>query len=177
MLGMQPCTGQRSGSASCVRARPHAACSARQKRSKPYSESKGSETGRVHVPHETHDTTVFAAEILLATGIVPGRWTQRAYGEHGVPMQRQKRSRPYVGSNNSAPGCACGPHETNGTTTLAAETSLAAGTVPDCRTQRAYGSAACRAPEALLGAPALQISGDPLDLPTPRDARRHIPRN
>ena len=76
-------------------------------------------------------------------------------GSTACPCKRQKRSRPCVGSNNSAPGCACGPHETNGTTTLAAETSLAAGTVPDCRTQRAYGSVACRAPEALLGAPAL----------------------
>ena len=52
-----------------------------------YSEFKGSETGGAYGPHETHDTTVFAAEILLATGIVPGRRTQRAYGEHIVPMQ------------------------------------------------------------------------------------------
>ena len=86
---------------------------------------------------------MFAAEILLATGIVPGRWTQRAYGDGtACPCKRQKRSRPYVGSKNSAPGFACGPHETHRTKELAAEISLAAGTVPDRRTQRAYGNAA-----------------------------------
>ena len=91
--------------------------------------------------------------------------------------KRQKRARPYVGSKSSETGCAYGPHETHGTTELAGEVSLAAGTVPDHRTQRAYGSAACRASEALREALGVERPRDRLHRMTPRDARRHIPRN
>ena len=68
-------------------------------------------------------------------------------------------------------------HETHGTTTLAVEVSLAAMTVPDRRTQRAYGSAACRAPEALREALGVERPRGRLHLMTPRDARRHVPCN
>jgi hypothetical protein len=51
-------------------------------------------------------------------------------------------------------------HEINGITKLAAEISLAAGTVPDRRTKRAYGSAACQASEALQGALGIERCGD-----------------
>ena len=105
-----------------------------------------------------------------------GPCNTRKAAERSVP-KRQKRARPYVGSKSSETGCAYGPHETHGTTELAGEVSLAAGTVPDHRTQRAYGSAACRASEALQGAFGIESCGDRLHLMTPRDARRHIPCN
>ena len=57
--------------------------------------------------------------------------------------KHQERYKPYAESKNSATGCTDGPHEMYGTTALAAEIYLAAGTVPDRRTQRASGSAAC----------------------------------
>ena len=142
-----------------------------------YSGSKRSETGCAYGPHETHYSTTLTAGISLTTEVVSNRGTQRAHGSAAC-RQAPEALEALLGVQKFGDRLRIRtPRDERHHTEVAAKTSLAAGTVPDRRTQRAYGSAACRASEALREALGVERPRDRLHRMTTRDARRHIPRN